>query len=364
MALLAMGSPLSPLLADVFMNSLEEKIFKSPLATQILFWKRYVDDIFGIFKGTLEQLNNLHLYLNSLHPSIKFTLEIETNNSIPFLDLRITRHNNTLKFNTYRKHTTTSRLIPFNSIAPLSHKLAAFRFFFNRLCKLPLDQLAFSQELNTIFYLAKVNNFPFKLINNLFNKIKHSHRITSRNSLSATESNKYMYFSLPYIQTISEMIASQLKRQCPQIQISFTTSSTKLKSVLGNVKDKINPLNSYGIYRLDCPCGKFYIGRTIRNFQIRCKEHLSQISAYQKRGPSSLSSAFSSHVISSEHLHLIDQNFKPQILHKGGNPSFLNSMEILEIVYHKTHSSNILNNITDFEGNRFLPYAIKNIKNI
>ena len=51
-----MGSPLSPFLADLFMDSIEETIATSPQFSNVIIWQRYVDDIFGIFNGTIEQL--------------------------------------------------------------------------------------------------------------------------------------------------------------------------------------------------------------------------------------------------------------------------------------------------------------------
>jgi hypothetical protein len=45
---LAMGSPLSPILAYIFMEKIEETIKKEDKENHIKFWKRYVDDVFAI----------------------------------------------------------------------------------------------------------------------------------------------------------------------------------------------------------------------------------------------------------------------------------------------------------------------------
>ena len=338
-----------------------KKNSKSPLFSHIVVWKRYVDDIFGIFNGTLTQLHNFHDYLNTPHQNIKFTLEIESNDSLPFLDLSITKSNNCLNFNIYRKPTTTHQVIPFDSSSPMSHKLAAFRSLFNRLLNLPLNKTNYSQELNTILFIAKQNNFPFLVINNLFHKILSRHTVSFSTTLTPFLKNTTKYFSLPYIPRISEQLAHCFKTQCPQISISFSTSTSTIKSFISRAKDKINPLSTHGIYKLICPCEKFYIGRTIRNFQIRCKEHISQANNHLKKG-SHVSSAFGNHLLDSGHIHKISENFKPVILHSGGNINFLNSLESLEILYSKKHdSNNILNNITEFTDNHFIPYAIEHL---
>ena len=68
---------------------------------------RYVDDTFFIFDGTTRQIELFKNYLNKINSKIQFTLETEVDNRLNFLDLTITRQVNNLKFNIYRKPTTT-----------------------------------------------------------------------------------------------------------------------------------------------------------------------------------------------------------------------------------------------------------------
>ena len=135
----------------VCMESRNSSFFK-----KVIRWSRYVDDLFGVFNRNLEELLDFQKYLNLLHPNIKFTLEIEKDNCINFLDLAIIKHNNKLHFNIYRKPTTTNQVIPFDSTAPITHKLASFRFFFNRLFNTPLQSKDYNQELNTNFHMQNV----------------------------------------------------------------------------------------------------------------------------------------------------------------------------------------------------------------
>ena len=264
------------------MFSMEKNRPELTAFNQVRVWKIFVE-IFGIFNGTLQQLKDFHLYLNTMHSNIKFTLEIENNNSIPFLDLTITKSSNQLEFSIYRKPTTTTQVIPFDSSSPLTHKLAAFRSFFNRLVSISLNTTDYTKELNTIFFIAETNKFPFHIINSLYKKIRKSHVTSNSTSLSSYSSNNIKYFSLPYISKISDKIAHHIKTQFPQIGISFSTSNSKLKSFICVAKDKLDPQKSHSIYKLTCPCGKFYIGRTIRNFETRCKKHISQAKTHIKK---------------------------------------------------------------------------------
>ena len=79
----AMGSPVSAIVANLYMEYFEELALKSaPLAHRN--WKRFVDDTFCIIaKGKEDSfLGNI----NDIRPSIKFTIEREQDGKLPFLD--------------------------------------------------------------------------------------------------------------------------------------------------------------------------------------------------------------------------------------------------------------------------------------
>ena len=131
---LAMGSPLSPFLAEVFMNNLEDNhISKLKLfSDHVVHWYRFVDDVFAVFRGNESDVISFIDDVNKLHPNIDFTYELEQNNSLPFLDIKVSRDRDRhrLSFNIYRKDTTTDHVIPYDSYHPLSHKLSAFHSYF------------------------------------------------------------------------------------------------------------------------------------------------------------------------------------------------------------------------------------------
>nr|XP_008201306.2 PREDICTED: uncharacterized protein LOC103315148 [Tribolium castaneum] len=59
---LAMGSSLSPLLAEIFMTKLEKQIFARQESDKIIFWYRYVDDVLALFKGSRADLDYIDKY--------------------------------------------------------------------------------------------------------------------------------------------------------------------------------------------------------------------------------------------------------------------------------------------------------------
>ena len=83
---IAMGSPLGPALANIFVGFHESRLFNNTIKPGVYF--RYVDDTFVIFGSELE-CDHFHVNLNHLHPALNFTVEKEQNNSLNFLDVSV-----------------------------------------------------------------------------------------------------------------------------------------------------------------------------------------------------------------------------------------------------------------------------------
>ena len=111
----AMGSPLAPVLANIFMGFHESKLLNDYNLNKPKFYLRYVDDILAAFDNEQDSLNFLN-FLNNRPPKIKFTIEKQINHSIAFLDLFISSINNqNLTLHTYHKWTYTGLLLNFKS---------------------------------------------------------------------------------------------------------------------------------------------------------------------------------------------------------------------------------------------------------
>jgi hypothetical protein len=85
-----MGSPLSRLVANIFMTVFEvEAIDSSPKKPK--FWYRYVDDVFAIWPHGQAALKNFLVYLNSRHPNDTLSMELERVRQLAFLDVLVNR---------------------------------------------------------------------------------------------------------------------------------------------------------------------------------------------------------------------------------------------------------------------------------
>jgi len=129
-----MGAPSSAALSEIYIQHLEHtKITDIIVQQNIIGYFRYVDDILVVYDQSVTDIHKVHKALNNLAPTIKFTLENETDGCINFLDFTIQNKDNKLLFNIYRKPTATDIIIPKDSCHPPQQKHAAIRHMINRM---------------------------------------------------------------------------------------------------------------------------------------------------------------------------------------------------------------------------------------
>jgi hypothetical protein len=166
-----MGAPSSALLSEIFLQYIEENhIINILINNNILGYFQYVNDILIIYDHVTTKIDTLLDEFNQIHPNLTYTMELENNQQIDFLDIRVSRTNDTFEFSIFRKPTFTDTIIPYNSCHPTEHKLAGLRYFTNRLNTYQLEQNERENEKLIIQNIALNNGFPPHIINNLVNK--------------------------------------------------------------------------------------------------------------------------------------------------------------------------------------------------
>ena len=156
----AMGSPVSPVVANIYMEMFEGLALKTKLARRI--WKRYVDNTFCV----IEKVNaGLFLdYLNSLCPTIQFTMESEKDRSLPFLNTLLTRREDgSTDIEVYRKPTHTDRYLQYTSHHPLHVKRGAAMSLFHRARTLVMGD-TIKKEDKHVTEVLKANGYPTHII--------------------------------------------------------------------------------------------------------------------------------------------------------------------------------------------------------
>ena len=106
----AMGSPISPIVANLFMENFEMRALQSSPNPPLL-WKRFVDDTFVIINKAHKEEFLTHI--NSVDSNIQFTAEDPgPDGSLPFLDILITpNEEGRLETSVYRKPTHTDQYL-------------------------------------------------------------------------------------------------------------------------------------------------------------------------------------------------------------------------------------------------------------
>ena len=95
----AMGTKCAVIYANLFMSHFEETHIYNLIQRNCPFYKRFIDYIFLLWNGTLDELTTFLEEINRLHPTIKFDAKYSTS-SIEFLDTKV------YKFTDGKLHTT------------------------------------------------------------------------------------------------------------------------------------------------------------------------------------------------------------------------------------------------------------------
>nr|VZI45552.1 unnamed protein product [Spirometra erinaceieuropaei] len=157
-----MGSPLGPFLANVFMGKVEKTILQDAI-NDLVFYGRYVDDIFCLADGTTD-IEDIVQKFNNAHPSLKFTDESEADNEIAFLDVLLHRQEDgSIKRRVFRKKTWVRQYINFHSFAPLNIKRNLVQGLADRVKRICSPE-AIEAELQHLQNTLRENGYPERFI--------------------------------------------------------------------------------------------------------------------------------------------------------------------------------------------------------
>jgi hypothetical protein len=92
---MTVGSSLSLTVSNIFMEHFDKLALDSAPYKPSL-WLLYVDDTFVVWPNGPEWLQDFLSHLSSLRPSIQFTMEIESDSVIVFLDVQAIRKETTV----------------------------------------------------------------------------------------------------------------------------------------------------------------------------------------------------------------------------------------------------------------------------
>ena len=264
----AMGSPLGPILANIFVGYHEQRLLekcKLPMT-----YRRYVDDTFAIFSNKQQSVEFLH-HLSQMHPSLQFTIEGERDNQLPFLDVLVEKNGTALCTSVYRKQTFNGDYLHWTSFSPIKRKMNIVSCLVNRAVKI-CSPSKLQDELRKITTIFSKLGYPDDLVKRTIRNGTHP-----RKPSEGQKDTNTVYLRLPYIGPVAERFRNQIESAIKtgydnlRLRTIFTTRTL----FNGRAKDRTPTLDQTNvIYKFTCSCESVYVGRTGRRLRKRISEHV------------------------------------------------------------------------------------------
>ena len=151
----------------------EEKILKTWQGTKPLLFRRYIDDCFFIWPGSVEELEEFFSHMNSQSPHIKFTSSYNTETkNVPFLDILISMEEGKIATDLYKKEAHTPQYLHPNSChAPHQSKNIPYSLAYRcrRICS---DNEKFESRLSELKADLIARHYNSKIIDEAFAKVR------------------------------------------------------------------------------------------------------------------------------------------------------------------------------------------------
>ena len=271
---ISMGSPLSPVLANLFMEFFESELLPT-LPVQPPLWVRYVDDILIFWPDELDFQEFFH-GVNNLVPSIKFTVEWEEGGKISFLDTMVYRRTSGFSTAVYRKPTHSNQFLHYYSWHPDHIKRSSLFSLLLRAYRLS-DHPFLDQELNYLRQAFQRVGFPDHVFEEVHSRVKRKFysRDPTPNQEEEEPARPLPTISLPhndFSQTFVKPVFS-----ANGVRVVNPSSNTLRRNLVKNKPSKsgvICDAMCSGVYTIPCKnCSSSYYGETGRSFVTRLEEH-------------------------------------------------------------------------------------------
>ena len=276
---LPMGGPASCVYANAFLCHHEHQwLLDCPKEFAPVLYKRYLDDCFVVFRDK-EHADLFDSYINNKHPHIKFTKEVEENNSLNFLDLTLTHANGRISTQTYRKPTHTGQGTNYSSFIDHLFKINAIKTLLHRAYSTCSSWIEFDKEVKYLISYFTMNKYPNGIIMKEINRFLN--RMLDPGPSMCSVQKRKLYVKFQYLGPLSFHLRKNLRKllnTCyPQIDFRFVFVNGNTIKNLFPYKDRIpDLLQSNVIYQYDCVrCNSdvSYIGQTTCNLAKRIAEH-------------------------------------------------------------------------------------------
>ena len=234
--------------------------------------------------------------LNSLHPSLRFTYEKESNHSLPFLDVLVERHDLEFLTSVYRKPTFTSQYLRWDSFSPQKRKINLIGTLVNRAFMI-CSKSKLDPELGKIRLILLENGYPEHAINSAF---KQKLQQLNFNPVHTVEKCP-VYLHIPWIGNVSMKFEKQITSAVKHCFFSVEPRAIfNTRQLLPAIKKDVLPSHHHSnvIYQFVCYCNSRYVGRTCQRLEEQIKQHVLRFIANLPASPNrqSLSCSFKANI--------------------------------------------------------------------
>ncbi|CAJ0950957.1 unnamed protein product [Ranitomeya imitator] len=325
-----MGSHAAPPYANAYMIDFEESvIYKNSLfQDHVIIWKRYIDDVFCIWHGSPDSLDNFFAFLNVSWPGIEFTINT-SQDKINFLDTLVIKDSDgRLSTDLYFKDTDRNSLLHYDSLHPPSTKRSIPRAQYQRVQRIVSNTEIRESRIEGMTRKFQARGYPLALLENSRTvsntpKIDNTRRIPFVHGfhpsvyilhkairkhwpLLSTAHPDVPEFKQPFLPCFkrapnlrdtlvkadigSSTVTRQLFLNTPRkgtfpclhcAQCNNVLKGDTITHPRSGKQYKIHGFftcnSSYVVYVLKCPCGLLYVGETSQSIRDRVSKHKSTI---------------------------------------------------------------------------------------
>ena len=291
------------------METLKESHFQKIIGSDSI-WLRYVDDVLVVVPKEMDLDRKLE-QLNDVQRKVKFTIEVEKEGQIAFLDTCIVKTSTGFKFKVYRKPSNKEDYVHFYSAHSDRVKCGIVIGFFLRALRI-CDTEYLNDEICHIYETFGKLKYPRGF---LIKQKEKAERIKKRNTANTNDRNRSRNKTKRWITIPNSKKADVISRTLEKSDIKVATNTgTKIQDML-NKKETKNDSNDPKsvMYEIPCKgCGETYVGETGRGVAVRLKEHRSDVKFHR------VSNAIVLHIEKCHHLpdwdstRLLEKNIKKQ----------------------------------------------------
>lgn len=226
----AMGSPMIPPYANIFMYQLEKTVVRQYMHNgQLLFYRRFIDDIFIITStGNTVELRDA---LNTLHPSIRLSWT-PTAKRVNFLDLWININGKTqLETQVYQKALNPYAYLPYHSYHTPAQKTGFIKGEAIRYARISSKKKDYKFLIQLFTLRLQKRGYPLSLIRQHISKVLWEHR-TQYNINAQPQRKLPLLFKTTYNPAINPNGLRQALN-------SFTQNMRSLPNMPDSLREKI-----------------------------------------------------------------------------------------------------------------------------